>query len=235
MPIEWINAARIFQRTCIEAFKPQTTHAGFTVIDRLSQELLHGEVFHLYRQLLIYSQHAVSDYSSTYICQSTIDVPAWFNVVVHRLLTLRPLGNGVDFPDVDSVFAEICRIGMLLYMAPIWRMYGAYPSYTQTLIRKLFDINKSWSGWVGWDDDHFSILLWTLSVGAFEAEEFEVNDMWEWFVQTTATLARARVGHYAGLELVTRAREMLWIPQIFDEPATRFLLEVKEALANMGG
>lgn len=203
------------------------------MIDRLSQELLHGEVFHLFRQLLIYSQHAVSDYSSTYICQSTIDVPVWFNVVIHRLLSLRPLGTGVDLPDIDSIFAEICRIGMLLYMAPIWRMYGAYPSYTQALTQKLVDISNNWSGWVGWDDEHFSILLWTLSVGAFEAEEFGKDEMWQWFVQTSASLASGRVGHHAALELVARAREMLWIPQIFDEPATRFLLEVKEALASI--
>ncbi|KAI7975480.1 hypothetical protein EIK77_000175 [Talaromyces pinophilus] len=113
-------------------------------------------------------------------------VGAWTNVVIHTFLTERPLLD--DQPCVETVSShasnhreatilEACRLGVLLYMIPVWRFFGVSPVVSEVLVnnaRSILDKNKD----IDWGDYLWPLKLWVLYVAGVEAVSNPVNRAW---------------------------------------------------------
>lgn len=90
----------------------------------------------------------------------------WFEAILHRLLSLRPLQSS-EAPTSQAIIEEVARIGTLLAIAPIWRTFGIHPVRTKTLRLKLLTIlNKYFAEWGGLRH----LFLWVLMHATREAD-----------------------------------------------------------------
>jgi hypothetical protein len=136
------------------------------------------------------------------------DGGGWTQNIIHRLLSWRPLVEafGDDYLNPDS--QETCRLATLLYIAPIWRKYGAAPVVTTVLVQKLLaQIQLAPTDW----GELGLLRIWVLAVGALEAENHHM------FLQITDMLANQ-----------LRDRQVLSWEQIF--PSLSRILWMEPAL-----
>lgn len=49
---------------------------------------------------------------------------SWMEPTIYRLLAIRPLNHG---DGREIVIEEVCRLGTLLFLAPLWRNFGQSP------------------------------------------------------------------------------------------------------------
>jgi hypothetical protein len=87
--------------------------------------------------------------------------------VLHRLLLLRPMQQDVT-PTRASVIGEICRLGMLLFLAPTWRSFGIHPVRSRIIRQNLATVLDG--HFVEWGKLRV-LLLWTLAHAMRRAEE----------------------------------------------------------------
>jgi hypothetical protein len=59
---------------------------------------------------------------------------SWMEPTLYRLLVIRPLLQG-DTPAL--VMEEVCRLGTLLFLSPLWRLLGRSPVRTTAIYRNL--------------------------------------------------------------------------------------------------
>jgi hypothetical protein len=129
---------------------------------------------------------------------------AWTNVMIHRLLTLRPLSV---VSTQEAVIAEVCRIGGLLYISPIWRKYGAGPAQTADLRRHLMATLDAYV--VDWGELR-PLLLWTMFLGCLEAA---VEDERDWFLFRIAKLMGSLDMKW--VDYVEAVKTVMWLDDVF--------------------
>ena len=149
---------------------------------------------------------------------------AWTNPVAFRLLSFRPLQKfGISN---QSLVQEACRLGSLLYLAPVWRMFGVHPLRSEILVHKLkalFDSHMmEWSRL-------WKLQLWVLFVGAMEAQVVDDLVSLTWFVlEIASTLLEHGIHSWSrGLACI---QEILWAETIFGGKDNTLGLEVDELL-----
>lgn len=98
---------------------------------------------------------------------SRTDGGGWTQNIIHRLLSYRPLTEAAGNEYLSPNAQEACRLGALLYIAPIWRKFGAAPVVTTVLVRKL--LAQMLVAPMDWGDLGL-LRAWVLAVGALEAE-----------------------------------------------------------------
>jgi hypothetical protein len=93
-------------------------------------------------------------------------VPAnsWMEPTIYRLLAFRPLETRITR---DAIIEEVCRIGGLLFLAPLWRTFGVMAIRTACLRRNLLTLLQS--HFAEWGLLH-NLFLWTLVNAAREAD-----------------------------------------------------------------
>ena len=144
------------------------------------------------------------------------DIPAWVLVTTHKLLSLSSTTSDTHRGSSKNVvLAKIFRLGMLLFLAPIWRFYGARPTYTEVLVRKFYNL---WRTRSIKEDDPQTIQrfqVWALCMCAFEAQATTCADVRRWAVDLLVQSATD------GLEPLPEVKSILWLPGLFDiEEAT---------------
>lgn len=87
--------------------------------------------------------------------------------MLHRLLSLRSMQPKI-IPTRASVIEEVCRLGTLLFLAPIWRSFGIHPVRSKRIRQNLLAILNEHL--VEWGKLRV-LLLWALAHAAREAEE----------------------------------------------------------------
>jgi hypothetical protein len=159
----------------------------------------------IYRDLYIFSQRTATEHAQMNLRILSPSLGAWIRPTIYRLLTLEPLKDGVVN---DNIIEEACRLGSLIYLAPVWRKLGVFPVRTEVLIRKLKASLLPQMYWM----ELWPLRLWCLYMGALEAKRIEdVN----WFVSQIASDA----GEYGlrGCKSIRKCvKEVLWIDSIFD-------------------
>jgi hypothetical protein len=159
----------------------------------------------IYESLVLFSM----DSFPAPVGSATLEHPhtgAWSNPIVYRLLTFRPLQQfGVSN---QSLIQEACRLCSLLYLAPVWRMFGVHPVRPETLVQKLQDLLGTHE--IKWSR-LWKLQLWALYVGAMEAQL--MGDV-AWFVKEIACVL-----HEHGINSWDRGlaciQEVLWVERIF--------------------
>lgn len=114
-----------------------------------------------------YEWLSVYDLLYTFIHELKRPCSLWMEPVLHRLLSLRPSKSAVDFTRA-SIVEDVCRIGSLLFLAPMWRLSGLHPVRTMQMRNNLLDLLKTHR--VDWGQCRV-ILLWTLAQAVREAEK----------------------------------------------------------------
>jgi hypothetical protein len=126
----------------------------------------------------------------------------WMEPILHRLLSLRPLQ--VDsIPLRESIIEEVCRIGTLLFLAPVWRTFGVHPVRTAALRHNLlFIIHNNFAEW----GQLRVVLIWALMHAAREADtEGERSE----FVMRVAMVA-SKMAIQSWSQLMDVMRGVLW-------------------------
>lgn len=113
--------------------------------------------------------------------------------IIYHLLSLRPIHTDKP-PSRVSVIEEVCRLGILLALAPVWRTFGIHPVRTTAIRRNLLTIlTKYFAEW----GQLRSVLLWVLMHATREAEtETERN---EFGMRMTMVMAKMGVAGWDGL------------------------------------
>jgi hypothetical protein len=94
----------------------------------------------------------------------TTDVGHWTSPPIYILVSWRPL-NGRAKTDGCAIIEETCRVTFLLYMAPIWRRFGAYPVRTDLEASCIYLTQFASSEWA----DSRRLRLWALLMASLEA------------------------------------------------------------------
>lgn len=136
---------------------------------------------------------------------------SWTNPIIHRLLSYRPLQQ--DSSRWFSCMQEVCRLGCLLYMVPVWRSLGVAPVESATLLKNLnnsLDVDDEKWG------DLWVLKLWTLYMAAIEALDTSAPgplQIWVLDQLTSVCLSNGVTDWNAGLALV---KGILWFDCLFE-------------------
>lgn len=90
---------------------------------------------------------------------------SWMEPTLWRLLAIRPLQEGTER---EHVIEEVCRLGMLLYLSPFWRILGFCPVWTASMSRNLMLILTKYM--VEWKELK-PLLVWVLYFAAIETQD----------------------------------------------------------------
>ncbi|KAF2014737.1 hypothetical protein BU24DRAFT_220586 [Aaosphaeria arxii CBS 175.79] len=93
----------------------------------------------------------------------------WMNPILHGLLSFRPMqGNQNHQPTNIQIIEEVCRVGTLLFLAPIWRSFSAQPVRTAKLRGNLSSTILNY--FADWRELRV-LLVWTLAHAVRESED----------------------------------------------------------------
>ncbi|KAL1597192.1 hypothetical protein SLS60_008774 [Paraconiothyrium brasiliense] len=89
----------------------------------------------------------------------------WMEPTMVRLLAIRPLSKGSES---ENIMEEVCRLGTMLFLAPIWRWLGASPVWTFTLTRNLLSVLNSQM--IEWGELK-PLLVWSVYFASLETRD----------------------------------------------------------------
>ncbi|KAF2269412.1 hypothetical protein CC78DRAFT_539961 [Lojkania enalia] len=130
---------------------------------------------------------------------------SWMEPTMIRLLSIRPLYRSNTR---ERIMEEICRLGMLLFLSPLWRKMGATPVYTAAFTRNLlWVLNNHMVEW----GDLKPLLVWTIYFATIETSNlFERNQ----FVFMLAVLMNGmQIKEWE--ELIQVVQNVLWVESVF--------------------
>jgi hypothetical protein len=90
---------------------------------------------------------------------------SWMEPIMYRLLVMRPLQQGNSR---DHVIEEVCRLGTLLFLSPLWRSLGHSPVWTAAISHNLYLILIK--DRVEWNELK-PLLIWVLYFAAIETDD----------------------------------------------------------------
>ena len=130
---------------------------------------------------------------------------SWMEPTMYRLLAIRPLLHG-DTP--EHVIEEVCRLGTLLFLSPVWRLLGQSPVWTAAISRNLVLVltkNK-----VQWDELK-PLLVWTLYFAAIETKDLAERSLY------VSMLAAVMMGMQLQQwnEVMQVLQGVLWVEKVF--------------------
>ncbi|CAG5158169.1 uncharacterized protein ALTATR162_LOCUS5019 [Alternaria atra] len=90
---------------------------------------------------------------------------SWMEPIAYRLLCVRPLQQGHER---GNMIEEVCRLGTLLFLTPLWRLLGRYTIWTAVISRKL--LLRLTENMVEWNELE-PLLVWVLYFAAIETKD----------------------------------------------------------------
>jgi hypothetical protein len=129
----------------------------------------------------------------------------WMEPTMVRLLAIRPLDSGSD---PENVMEEVCRLGTMLFLAPIWRWLGASPVWTCTLTRNLHFILHSHM--IEWGELK-PLLMWSVYFAALETCDAQERSQFAFFL--AVLMSRQKIREWD--ELVQVVKGVLWVDRVF--------------------
>lgn len=122
-----------------------------------------------------------------------------------RLLAIRPLVRGSS---QENVIEEVCRLGTMLFLAPVWRWIGARPVWTFNISRNLLSILHSHM--VEWGDLK-PLLAWVIYFAAVETRDAMERSRFVFFLAVVMGGLQIREWE----ELMQIVKRVLWVEKVF--------------------
>ncbi|KAF2491986.1 hypothetical protein BU16DRAFT_100010 [Lophium mytilinum] len=220
-PLSWKSHSRAFSSLLpdLKISSPPTT----TFKQRMYQ---HPEIISIFDDLKACT--ALTSYESEHLgvdywLKSTFaPYGAWTNPMIHRLLTLRPLSLKST---QEAVIAEVCRVGGLLYIAPIWRKFGASPARTTDLIKHLVSTLETYV--VDWGELR-PFLHWAMFFGCLEAPAGDERD---WFLSRIVKLMMSLGVKWA--DYIAAVKGVMFTNEVFAGTDELMRAEIEEFLSRV--
>ncbi|KAJ4346443.1 uncharacterized protein N0V89_010372 [Didymosphaeria variabile] len=129
----------------------------------------------------------------------------WMEPTMVRLLAIRPLITGSKS---ENVMEEVCRLGTMLFLAPIWRWLGASPVWTFTVTRNLLSVLNSQM--VEWGELK-PLLVWSVYFAALETRDPRERSQFAFILAVLMNGLQIREWS----ELTQVVQSVLWAERIF--------------------
>lgn len=160
----------------------------------------------------------------------------WIEPILHRLLDRPIQSDNTQTP--SCIISEVCRLGTLLFLAPIWRSFANRPVRTVSIRRNLLRTVTSFL--VRWDDLRV-LLIWNLAQATREAEGDEERAQ---FADMLLRVA-GRMGITTWEGIAGHLRTVLWVDGFQDQwdgveetlngVVLRHMQQYSEGFGNMAG
>ena len=130
---------------------------------------------------------------------------SWVEPALWRLLSIRPLHAG-DQP--ENIMEEVCRLGTLIFIAPLWRMLGHSPVRTAAFSRNLLLVLTTHM--IEWKELK-PLLAWVLYFAAVETRDlFERSQL---VVMLSIIMSGLHLNEWDDfMQLVT---SVLWVENVY--------------------
>lgn len=130
---------------------------------------------------------------------------SWMEPALYRLLAIRPLlqGNNPEY-----VMEEVCRLGTLLFLSPLWRLLGMSPVWTAAISRNLsLVLTENRAEW----KELKPLLVWVLYSAAIETKDLAERS------QYVSMLAIVMMGMQLQQwdEIMQAVQSVLWVEKVF--------------------
>lgn len=225
IPDLWLDETeKIFGRDGMTAYKAARD------ISEGTDEAFARSIFAIYRRLRVATAEMRKRVETPGL--PDVDLPVYLMVLVHELLSNQLPPRNKTKPTLLAL--DAWRMGMLLFLAPVYRYFGVHPIYMDRIVRKVYRLRMLWSMWNQWDPKSRTLLTWTLFMVALEGEKSGQRAVRKWCVRVFADIAKEFVGPSDGTGLLMTARGVLWIPELLDDRAEEFVKEIDGVIACVG-
>jgi hypothetical protein len=130
---------------------------------------------------------------------------SWMETIVYRLLCVRPLEQGNER---GNMIEEVCRLGTLLFLTPLWRLLGRYTIWTAVISRKL--LLRLTENMVEWNELK-PLLVWVLYFAAIETKDRVERG---YFVAMLAVVVKGM--HLQEWdEVFSMLKNVLWVEKVY--------------------
>ncbi|KAI8933326.1 hypothetical protein NX059_009950 [Plenodomus lindquistii] len=147
---------------------------------------------------------------------------SWIEPIIYKLLSIRPLSLGSDR---EYVMEEVCRLGTLLFLAPIWRLLGHGPIWTAAISRRLMHVLGT--NMVEWNDLK-PLLAWVLYFAAVETSD--IAERSQLVLVLAALAAGMQLRDWGGLMEIVKG--VLWVEKVFAGTEELIKEEVMEIIGH---
>lgn len=130
---------------------------------------------------------------------------SWIEPTIYRLLNIRPLEHGVQR---EYVIEEICRLGTLLFLSPIWRFMGQSPVRTDAISHNLLTMLSNYM--IDWGDLK-PALIWAVYFAAIETRH--VGERSKFTMMLAILMNGMRLSAFQDLMQVIK--RVLWVEKLF--------------------
>ncbi|KAG9193184.1 hypothetical protein G6011_03219 [Alternaria panax] len=130
---------------------------------------------------------------------------SWMEPTIYRLLAIRPLNHG-DSREV--VIEEVCRLGTLLFLAPLWRELGQSPVWTAAISRNLLLVlMKNMIEWY----DLKPLLIWVLYSAAVETKDLAERSQFVFMLGILMSGMQLQEWD----DVMSIVKSVLWVEKVF--------------------
>lgn len=137
--------------------------------------------------------------------EGALTTGCWVEPTLVRLLAMRPLTRGNER---CHVIEEVCRLGTLLFLAPIWRWFGASPVWTFNISANLLSVLNAHM--VEWDELK-PLLTWAVYFAAIETRDTQERSQFVFILAVLMSGWQMREWD----ELIKLIKGVLWADVIF--------------------
>lgn len=130
---------------------------------------------------------------------------SWIEPTMWRLLSICPLQLGNDR---EHVIEEVCRLGTLLFLAPLWRTLGQNPVWTTAISRKLLIVLTTYM--CEWKELK-PLLIWTLYFAAIETQNLTERGQLVFMLAVIASGMQAAT--WDGIMQIIK--DVIWCEKVF--------------------
>jgi hypothetical protein len=135
----------------------------------------------------------------------SINSGSWTEPTLWRLLAIRPLQLGEQR---EHVMEEVCRLGTLLFMAPLWRKLGHSPVWTAAISRNLLIVLLKHM--IEWKELK-PLLTWVLYFAAVETKDLAERSQLVFMLAIIMT--GLQLNHWDDLMQIVKS--VLWVESVF--------------------
>jgi len=130
---------------------------------------------------------------------------SWMEPTMYRLLAIRPLDHGES---TEFVIEEVCRLGTLLFLAPLWRKLGQSPVWTAAISRNLLLVLMKHV--IEWNDLK-PLLIWVLYVAAVETKDLAERSQFVFMLGILMSGMQLQEWD----DIMSIIKSVLWVEKVF--------------------
>ncbi|CAO2647075.1 Nn.00g079970.m01.CDS01 [Neocucurbitaria sp. VM-36] len=130
---------------------------------------------------------------------------SWMEPTMYRLLAIRPLQQGNNR---EHVIEEVCRLGTLLFLAPLWRLLGQGPVWTAAISRNLLLVLMK--NMVEWNELK-PLLIWVLYFAAIETKDLAERSQFVFMLGVLMSSMQLQVWD-AIMQII---KSVIWVDKVY--------------------